>query len=328
MMIYSETLPGDVFQFSTNQLQLRNGDVIFVEVVGVNGAGGHVGVNSSTVTIDLTPPELTTIVDGGDLMEDIQYQPSNASLMVSWEVSDTESGIYRILGNIFEVREGRRIRIYPDGGEGEVVPVDPTLWNVDGLELNSGSRYIPSLTFTNGAGLVITHESNGVIVDSTPPTVLFVSVSRATPNQTEARWHAIDAESGINYYQVGVVDENGTLVTQGYTTFEGTASGGTVETPNLPTGMLFWISLFAVNRAGIRSEEVMSSQYFRSVLKRGCGERGGGEREGEGGKKRESEGRRGRGREERKGGREGGEGGSREGGRKRKREGGKGEEGE
>lgn len=274
--IDSQILSGEEFRFATNQLQLENGDSVFVRVTGVNGAGGRIDVNTSGVTIDLTPPELASIVDGNDPSDDLRYQTSNSSLVVSWEVRDLESGVDRIRGNIYELREGRRVRIYPDG-DGATIPVDQISWNVDGLELNSGSRYIPSLMFTNGAGLEILYESNGVIIDSTPPIVLFVSVSSdsyldtgdtddpittvARPNQTEARWLATDIESGILHFMVGVVGDNGTLLTPGYVIFDGTVSGGLIETQDLPPGGLYRVAVIAVNLAGARSEITLSEPF-------------------------------------------------------------------
>lgn len=279
--ITSEVFYGHQRQFSTNQLQLQNGDSVFVQVTGVNRAGGRTSVNTSGTTIDLTPPELSFIVDGNDPSADLQYQTSNSSLEVSWEISDIESGIESIRGIIYEIREGRRVRVYPDAGDGQLISVDQMSWNVDGLELNSGSRYIPSLTFTNGAGLEILHESDGVIVDSTPPTVVLVSVSGdsyldtgetsdtgdtiTNPNQTEARWLAIDMESGIQNFMVGVVNDNGTLVTPGYVIFDGTEFGGLIGTPDLPPEGLYRVIVVAVNRAGSPSEEAFSDTFRYEV---------------------------------------------------------------
>lgn len=274
--IYSETLDGMEQGFTRNRFQFETGDFVSVRVVGVNGAGGRVSVNTTGVTVDLTPPALTAIVDGNDLSSDIRYQSANDSLAVTWSVSDVESAIARILGNVYEVREGRRLKVYPaDDSDGVEIPVDRVMWNADGLELNSGSRYIPSLTFANGAGSEVTHESDGVVVDLTPPTVMSLSVGSdtylndaddavtmvANPNQTEVRWLAADAESGIERYLVGVVDENGTFVSE-YAAFEGSETVGLILTPSsFPPETLFRVALVAVNRAGVWSGQSLSEPY-------------------------------------------------------------------
>lgn len=36
---------------------------------------------------------------------------------------------------MYELRERRGIRVYPDEGEDEVIPVDQMSWNLNGLEL-------------------------------------------------------------------------------------------------------------------------------------------------------------------------------------------------
>lgn len=281
--VYQESLDGMEEGVTINQLHLENGDFVQVEVTGVNGAGGGTSATSSGVTIDLSPPELTAIVDGSNLHDDLQYQAVNDTLSVSWAVRDAESEIERILTSVYEVREGRRLKIYPDDeSDGEMIPVSEMSWVFSGLELNSGSRYITSLTFFNGAGLEILHMTDGVIVDSTPPTVASVSVLSdsyldtgdtgemvvmvADPNQTEVRWVGLDYESGIQSYLVGVVDENGTLVGPGYTRFDGTVSGGVIQVADLTPDDLYRVAVIAMNHAGTSSEPAYSELYRYCIM--------------------------------------------------------------
>lgn len=279
VQVYSETIPGSEDRLTRNRFQFGDGDYVFVEVVGVNGAGGFVSVNSSGVIIDLSPAQLVAVVDGNDLLSDLQYQPFNDTLSVTWIASDAESGIEHIFGSVYELREGRRSRVYPEIGRyGVMIPVNQTSWTVSGLDLNSGARYVTSLTFVNGAGLEIMHETNGVIVDPTPPTIVSVSVLSdsyldtddmgemvvmvADPNQTEARWLALDSESGIQHYMVGVADANGTLISSGYTTFAGTVTGGLIQTAGLlAPNTLYRVAVVAVNNAGGLSETAFSEPY-------------------------------------------------------------------
>jgi len=241
-----------------NSFSFANGDRIFVQIDAVNGAGLVTAVNSSGVIIDLTPPQLDYIVDGLDPSSDLQYQTSSTSIATTWQVRDNQSGILQIEGAIFEFREGRRIRVYPDpfftDVITEMIPQGSPNWEVNelnGLSLTSGSKYVAAISFTNGAGLRVQYESNGVIVDTTPPIVQRVSVLTdsytdtvstnlilANPNQIEARWVAFDPESGIREYWVGVVNENLTFVTPGgqeYVNF-GTSKGGLLKNTALPPG--------------------------------------------------------------------------------------------
>ena len=265
--VYTEILSSGESSFSQSLFQFESGDSVFVRVTGINGAGGQTSANSSGVVIDLTPPEVTAVVDGDNPNSDLQYQSSNNSLTVSWAVSDRESGVVAILGAIYELREGQRTRIHPPqgsshGDDGERIAVGLTSWIVSGLELNSGSRYIPVLTFENGAGTEVTFESNGVIVDPTPPTNLAVSVVTTSSNWTEVRWFASDPESGIRSFHVGVVNQNGTLVTPGYVMFDGTATtGGAVETPDLSPQGVYRVAFSVINHAGGVSEETLSEPF-------------------------------------------------------------------
>lgn len=274
--IYSETIDGMEYSLEINRFQFEDGDEIVVGVVAFNGAGDSVGVNSTGVTIDLSPPEVTALVDGSDVARDWQYQVSNDTLIASWSVMDEESGVDRISGRIYEIREGRRTRIYPLRNDYERIPSNQSTWRVEGLELVTGSRYIVSLSFANGADLEVMHESNGVIVDTTPPSVVSVRVLSdsytdttdttdttvivANPNQTELRWSAMDPESGISHYLVGVVAGNGTL-TDAYEEFDGSTLGGILQILPLTPGVTFRAAVVAVNQAGEESERVYSDPF-------------------------------------------------------------------
>ncbi len=283
MEIYSERVGGMESEFVRSNFRFQNGDSVIVEVAGVNGAGARVSVNSSGVIVDVTPPEVTALADGQNPSDDLEYQSDNSTLQVAWEAVDPESGLERILVNAYELREGQRRRVWPPppgpssnmGVAGEPVPADRTWWNITGLELNSGSRYFFSVTFVNFAGLEVVHETDGVVVDLTPPVVMSVSVSSdayidtgdtgdsvaviADPSQVEARWRAFDVESGIGSYLVGIVDENRTLVSPDYTRFEGEVRGGMIRTAGLLTiGRVYSIAVSAENNAGGVSEPALA----------------------------------------------------------------------
>ena len=277
--VHSESVSGTEREFSHNQFQFEDGDNVSVRVEAVNGAGATAMVVSNGVIIDRSPPQVSGIVDGNSLLDDLEFQSSNETLSATWNVTDTESGIHRILGSIFELREGRRTRIYPAASqeEGEAIPPNVTRWQVGDLDLESGARYFVALTFFNRAGLRIFHETNGVTVDLTPPIVTSVSVLSdsyldtididtvtmvADPNQTETRWIASDRESGISQYLVGVVDENATLVTPDYTSFEGSVTGGLIRNLNLTSRMTTYrVAVIALNNAGGRSEPTYSEPF-------------------------------------------------------------------
>lgn len=281
--IYSTMVDGTVNQVSLRQFSFMNGDQIFVEVEAINGAGLMGIVRSNGYTIDLTPPQVTYIVDGTDPSIDLEYQSSNTTYVASWDITDGESGIAQIEGAIFEIREGRRMKVYP------VSPLEPfvsistsqSVWSVsDDLTLDAGAKYIASIAFENHAGIRVVYETNGVIVDPTPPIVQTVSIVTDTylrdedadslvtvlsdPYSIQVQWVAFDPESGIRSYRVGIFDDNDTLVF-GYVSFENT-NGGVLEGASsvLDSETEYRVVVIAINNAGEQSFPAYSNR-FRQV---------------------------------------------------------------
>lgn len=278
--VYSTVVEGTMNQITLRQFSFTNGDQIFVEVEASNGAGLTRMVRSNGYVIDLTPPQATYIVDGTDPTNDLEYQSSNATYDVSWDVADDESGIVSIEGAIFEIREGRRMKVYPSSPfqSSVSIPTSQSMWSInDDITLNVGVKYIASIAFENGAGIRVVYETNGVIVDPTPPIVQTVSVSTDTylvdedmdfivtvladPDSIEAQWVAFDPESGIRGYQVGIVDDNDTLVL-GYTSFENT-NGGVLEGASsvLESEKEYMLAVIATNNAGEQSTPTYSNRF-------------------------------------------------------------------
>lgn len=280
--VYFTIVEGNINQISLSQFSFTNGDQISVTVEARNGAGLTSTVTSNGYIIDLTPPQVSYIIDGrgSGPSNDLEYQTSNTTYDVSWDVRDEESGITRIEGAIFELREGRRMKVYPSSPFQPTVSIPPSpqsVWSISSeLSLDIGVKYIASLTFINGAGLRMVYETNGVIVDPTPPVVQRVSVSTSTyigeegpdmitvvadPDSIEVRWVAVDPESGISSYRVGIIDSNDTLVVD-YVRFENTYGGviegaGSLLSPN----ETYRVVLIAVNLAGEESMPVYSNQF-------------------------------------------------------------------
>ena len=279
-VVYGERVLGNVKEIYWNYFSFSNGDFILVQVEAINGAGLTEAQSSSGYTIDLTPPELLFIVDGLNPSIDEAFQSSSESYLVSWSVSDIQSGISQIEGAIFELCDTHRVRIYPNpiltDSPTELIPVTETSWSVNNLRLDSGAHYIASLTFTNGAGLRSMYETNGVVVDLTPPVIELVSVLSDTyidsnaidttdvisnPSQINVRWSGLDPESGIAEYRIAVADESLALVTP-YVTFEGSLTGGLIENVSLtPGNALYSVVVVAVNMIGMQSDPIYSRQF-------------------------------------------------------------------
>ena len=274
--VYSMVVDGSTNEISLTYFSFTNGDRIFVEVEATNGAGMMASARSDGYTIDLTPPQVSYINDA-ELSTDVEYQSSNSSYTVNWNVEDMESGIDRIEGALYEIREGRRMRVYPSAPL-QRVSLSPmqSSWTIrNGLTLNVGARYIASLAFTNGAGLRAVYESNGIVVDPTPPIIQRVFVSTdayigdsasdtvtiiADPDSIEVQWEAYDPESGISGYRGGIIDGNGTFVHN--FTF-GDTQGGVIEGAGslLDSNETYRVVVVAFNLGGLESQPAYSNPF-------------------------------------------------------------------
>ena len=112
-----------------------------------------------------------------DHPEDLLYQSSKSELYAAWQFRDPESGIATYGMRILEYSAGQSHRFWPknatfqefdpsEGDEMETV-VETTLRN--------GLMYIVEVVASNKAGFGSTQKSKGVIIDSTPPTMINVS---------------------------------------------------------------------------------------------------------------------------------------------------------
>ena len=284
--IYSESVDGSVREITLTHFSFSSGDSVIVEVQAMNGAGRLMPspATSSPYTIDLSPPHISSLVDGSEGGKDEDYQSQADQLTVSWTAQDDESLIQRVEIAIWEQFEGRQRLIYPNpfiSGQSSV-EIDPmlTTYTLQNLSLAHGAKYITVLKFTNGAGLVSEGRSSGVLVDLTPPQVTSVTVEGAVSlshetgglevvvtgtDEVRVRWSAVDTESGIERVFVGVVDENNTLITPEMTSYPGYSSGGVVEGLNLEPGTEYRVFVVAINSALAESVRTYSVEFRLAI---------------------------------------------------------------
>ena len=276
--VHSETVGGDVNSIVLPHFSFSSNDSVIVDVTATNGAGGSVTVSSLPYSIDFTPPHANFVYDGRRWTEDLEYQSQNDQLFVTWDVLDDESGVTAAEVAVYELREGRRMQVYPSplisGETSEKIDAQATTIMLN-LMLNHGSEYFPVITFTNGAGLVSRFETNGIVVDTTPPTVNSITVqvdttideqtgiTEQTISSTEeiiVRWRVSDAESGVASVLVGVVDENFTYVSPGEMSFVG-EPGGRLVGLDLTPFAVYRVAVVAVNHAGEQSQPALSDPF-------------------------------------------------------------------
>ena len=245
----------------------------------INGAGLSGTVSSNGYKIDVTPPVLTSIVDGLQAESDLYYQSSTSSLSALWSAYDTESGIAQVLITYFRVSEGAKTRVYPDPNFEDdptlLLPASSTNHTASGLTLINGAKYIASITLRNGAGLSSTYETDGVFIDSTPPAVSSVivygsvnsegSTVSTSPSEIRLDWYGSDTGSCIRQYLVSILNEDGSVAMPAID--YGVSEGGLISGLNLTrgssgSGPFYKASVVAVDGANLSSVPVESNTFW------------------------------------------------------------------
>lgn len=274
-LVHTETVYSNFY--SSDHFSFSNGDFIFATIEAFNLAASSVNSSSDGYTIDLTPPLINYLIDGTDASSDLTYQSSTTMLSASWSAYDLESHIEKISIAIFELSEGRKIRIHPNPEFEDILYMELNVsynnYTVIGLELAHGSNYIFNVLLVNGAGLQTSYETNGVFIDSIPPQISFVSVLGELLNSNfllvksstmvHAEWFGFDEGSDISSYLVAILTENDDFVTD-YNNF-GTSNNGIITGLNLTIGNVingpfYKVRVIAVDLAN------QQSPFFDSAL--------------------------------------------------------------
>ena len=187
--------------------ELQNGIVYYALVVAYNPLGIASEVASSDgVLIDSTPPTFSSpVLDGAIPGTDADYSSDNSSLSVNWKCVDQDSGLSQAF-----IGFGTQPGIQDVGSYQAVLPYQ-TSFTLQDVTLSQGIRYFATVKCRNKVGLQITASSNGLIFDSTPPSLKFVydgldiyhdaSFSSLT-STISANWRFIDPESHVTSHYV------------------------------------------------------------------------------------------------------------------------------
>ena len=280
-LAYTKQLSNWTQEVTLDRFTFDTGYRVLLQLEAYNLAGLVTAVNTTGVTIDLTAPMVTSLNDiprPTTSGEDVNYQNVNNSYNMNWNASDPESNIVRVEVALFEVSEGRRVLVYPNATSGyEMLPdtmLTPAVhvWTVEGLDLTSGRTYIGSLLFTNGAGLQLRAETNGIVVDTNPPELQSVRVvgtiggpNEDTVNITatdviEGRWEATDRESNLIQYRAGIMNTLGVYITPNEAELVdfGYSRGGILSDLTLVIGNSYRLEVLAIDQSGLASSQMTS----------------------------------------------------------------------
>ncbi|XP_019616821.1 PREDICTED: uncharacterized protein LOC109464310 [Branchiostoma belcheri] len=258
-------------------LHLNHGDKVYTAITAKNGARSTTEVRSDGVIVDLTAPELQYLVDtqahGNDTSKDSDYQTNANSISSSWKFDDPESGIDHYKMAIIQTMHGTKQQIFPVGEIWKLLYAPDLSHHTQGdLTLTAGAHYHTRVAAVNRAKLSAPYETDGITVDPSAPTMLYVLVGvldggseeeidgyvwQADPEGIQASWLAVDGESGIQDYWVSV----------------GTSPGGSeiLEYINLGmerSGYIHPLTLPLTDERTCGSSDTCSPVYYLSVMAR------------------------------------------------------------
>ncbi|CAH1802777.1 unnamed protein product [Owenia fusiformis] len=214
-----ESVGNRVNNINWHHFHHHHGDYIYVEMNTTNGASSIITTVSTGVTVDLTAPEVQYLNDGIALRKDAQFSSSLVELSANWLFLDPESGINHHQFTIYELHGGNKRQLFPIGDEPLTLGAHVNVYSATDLKLEPGAIYDIRVSAVNNAGLTTVHNTDGVNVDPTPPTMQYVRIGvsdgemedvidgvvvSADNAGIQATWLAIDPESGIKDYYVAV----------------------------------------------------------------------------------------------------------------------------
>lgn len=232
---------GGATDHTRDGLSLVNGQAYFITVIATNGAGGSGDpVSSKPVTADLTPPSAPVVTDTG------VYWGYKSSLWASWSAIDPESGVIE-----YEVSAGTSpgatdVATWRSAGAA-------VSFTITGLRLSDGTTYYYNVRAKNGArswGSV--GSSDGVLIDSTPPTTPVVTDDGDTTSvldRLHATWRSEDPESSVVEYTYCIGTSPGATDLIGWTS-AGTTTEVTVTDLALDPVLRYYFSVRARSGSG------------------------------------------------------------------------------
>ncbi|MEI8374410.1 MAG: hypothetical protein WCJ35_16420 [Planctomycetota bacterium] len=243
------TSVGTATSATNNGVFLTLGTKYYVSVRSTNGAGLQSTATSNGVTVDTTAPTVSRTPNDG-AGTDITYQTSTATLSANWAgvFADEQSGITVYEWAIGTTSGGTDVQVYTIAGT-------MTSATTSGLSLTSGTMYYASVRATNGAGLQSAATSNGVTVDSTPPTISGVGIScQVSPTTLSADWAGVfaDPESAIDHYEWALGTTFGGTDVRAFTNIW-TSTSTTKSGLSLAPGTTYYVTVRSTNRAGLQS---------------------------------------------------------------------------
>ncbi|XP_061197209.1 uncharacterized protein LOC133205414 [Saccostrea echinata] len=243
--------------FKDFSMSFLQGDHVKSQVTARNRAGLESSITSSGFIVDLSPPVIQFIYSAKDGRK---YQTDNSSLSLSWLFIDPESGIKMYRYTIYDFYQGTKTR------KTEEVATNMTSVHL-ALQMLKGHRYSVKVIAVNNADMPISQESEGVMIDTSPPNIREVhiglinvpedtldngTVMHADEKRVTISFRALDTESGISKIFVALVDDGKRANLSDYQSFV-FSSTIDIENLNLKPSNVYRLFVIVENGAGINS---------------------------------------------------------------------------
>jgi hypothetical protein len=206
-------------QMATASVSLTHDTTYFGVVHALNRAGLRTmaPVDGFMVTVDVTPPviEFDYSFPGSG-----RFLPNGTSLTAVWSMFDTISGVIASSYAVGSYRGGRNLVDLTEVSLEESTEPNGNIKITSDIETTDGLTYYWLVTATNGADSSSTITGDGILIDGTPPSLLYVT-DTAGPLSTEDRafvsatsglaclWLFSDQQSGINKYDIAIAEIQG-----------------------------------------------------------------------------------------------------------------------
>ena len=240
----------------TMPVVLTQGGFYVITVTGYNNVGLSAKGSTSGITVDSTVPMCTFVYDGPKVGSDVMFQSVDEPYSANWICEDDVSGISQIRWTVVNERKKETWNM--------IVPTDITVAHAYEYNVTQGDHLFTQLLLQNGAGLVAKLFSNGVIVDSTPPQIVYYLVLyKPSESVFYLRWLAEDSETRVaeSLYSVGTEEGKEDIVPL---TSAGHASDVSLKIAD-SEATVYYFTLYVVNEAQARAYETEVSVSDRTA---------------------------------------------------------------
>ena len=239
-------------QVIVRNVALEEGKDYYVVLKAVNRAGVGAVIISNAFAADSTPPNCTSISDGG--VVDITWTSSQPVLSVHFQCMDPGSGIHRQEWAVGTVPGAQDVQAFT------VIPSSANQASDASINMLEGQRYYSTVRVTNGVGTRTTISSDGIAFDQSPPQFTYVNDGSdhladmqfsSSATELQAAWMVNDPHSGLMSVKIGIGKQPDLDDVVAFTDVSSVTS--TTLSGSFEHGVKYYVTISATNQAGLEN---------------------------------------------------------------------------